>query len=52
MRLIEDESLGVSENTPILEVWNKTDLLEPEKRKMIKNIVKRRKNICAILNNS
>ena len=42
------QSLGVSENTPILEVWNKTDLLEPEKRKMIKNIVKRRKNICAI----
>ena len=42
------QSLGVSDNTPILEVWNKIDLLEPEKRNSLKNITKRRKNICAI----
>ena len=33
---------------PILEVWNKIDLLEPENRKSLQNIAKRRKNICAI----
>ena len=42
------QSLGVSDNTPILEVWNKIDLLEPEKRKSIQNIANRRKNISAI----
>ena len=42
------QSLGVSDNTPILEVWNKIDLLEPEKRNSIQNIANRRKNICAI----
>ena len=41
-------SLGVSDNTPILEVWNKIDLLEPEKRNSLKNTANRRKNICAI----
>ena len=41
-------SLGVSDNTPILEVWNKIDLLEPEKRNSIKNIAKRRKGICTL----
>ena len=42
------QNLGVSNNTPILEIWNKIDLLEPEKRKSLKNIANRRKNICAI----
>ena len=42
------QSLGVSDNTPILEVWNKIDLLEPEKRNSLKNTANRRKNICAI----
>ena len=42
------QNLGVSNNTPILEIWNKIDLLEPEKRKCLKNIANRRKNICAI----
>ena len=42
------QSLGVSESTPILEIWNKTDLLEPEKRKSVQNIAKRKKGICAI----
>ncbi len=27
------QSLGVSDNTPILEIWNKIDLLEPENEK-------------------
>ena len=42
------QNLGVSENTPFLEIWNKIDLLEPEKRKSVQNIAKRRKKICAI----
>ena len=42
------QSLGVSDNIPILEIWNKIDLLEPEKRKSLQNIAKRKKGICAI----
>ena len=42
------QNLGVSNNTPMLEIWNKIDLLEPEKRKSLKNIANRRENICAI----
>ena len=42
------QNLGVSNNTPMLEIWNKIDLLEPEKRNSLKNIANRRKNICAI----
>ena len=42
------QSLGVSESTPIVETWNKIDLLDPEKQKSAKNIANRRKNICAI----
>jgi GTP-binding protein HflX len=41
-------SLGISENTTILEIWNKIDLLEPEKRKSLQNIAHRRENICAV----
>ena len=39
------QSLGVSENTPILEIWNKIDLLDSEKRKCVQNIANRRRNI-------
>ena len=42
------QSLGVSESTPIIETWNKIDLLDPEKQKSAQNIANRRKNICAI----
>ena len=42
------QSLGVSQNTPILEIWNKIDLVEPEKRKSFQNIAKRQKGKCAI----
>ena len=40
------QSLGISESTPILEVWNKIDSIEPEKRKSLKNIAKRRSRVC------
>ena len=42
------QSLGVSDNIPILEIWNKIDLLEPDKRKSLQNIAKRRKGICTL----
>ena len=42
------KSLDVSDSTPIVEIWNKIDLLDPEKRKSIQNIVERRKEIFAI----
>lgn len=42
------QSLGISDNTTILEIWNKIDLLEPEKQKSFKNIANRRENICAV----
>ena len=42
------KSLGISNNTTMLEIWNKIDLLEPERRKSLKNILKRRTEICAI----
>ena len=42
------KNLGVSDNTPILEIWNKIDLLDSDRRKSIQNIVKRRKEVFAI----
>ena len=42
------QNLGISKNTPVLEIWNKIDLLNSEKRKSLQNIAKRRKDICAI----
>ena len=42
------KSLGISVTTPILEIWNKIDVLEPDKRKSLQNIAKRRKDICAV----
>lgn len=41
------KSLGVSDNIPIVEIWNKIDLVEPIKRKSLQNIAKRRKGVCA-----
>ena len=40
------QSLGISESTPILEIWNKMDSIEPEKKKSLKNIAKRRSGVC------
>ena len=31
------QNLGVSDNIPILEIWNKIDLVEPDKRKSLQN---------------
>ena len=42
------KNLGVSDNTPILEIWNKIDLLDSDRQKSIQNIVKRRKEVFAI----
>ena len=38
--------IGISESTPILEIWNKIDSIEPEKKESLKNIAKRRSRIC------
>ena len=40
------QSLGVSESTRTLEIWNKIDSIEPEKKKSLKNIAKRRSRVC------
>ena len=40
------QSLGISESTPTLEIWNKIDSIEPEKKKVLKNIAKRRSGVC------
>ena len=40
------QSLGISESTPTLEIWNKIDSIEPEKKKSLKNIAKRRSGVC------
>ena len=42
------QSLGVSQTTPILEIWNKIDLLEPEMRESLKNISDRRARVCCL----
>ena len=39
-------SLGISGSTPILEIWNKIDIIEPEKKISLKNIAKRRSRVC------
>ena len=31
---------------PILEIWNKIDSIEPEAKKRLKNIAKRRSRVC------
>ena len=40
------QRIGISESTPILEIWNKIDSIEPEKKKSLKNIAKRRSRVC------
>jgi len=42
------KSIGVCDTIPILEIWNKIDLVEPDKRKSLQNIAKRRKRICIL----
>ena len=42
------KSIGVSDTIPVLEIWNKIDLVEMEKRKSFQNLAKRKKGICAI----
>ena len=39
-------NLGISEATPILELWNKMDIVEPEKLNGLKNIAERRLSVC------
>lgn len=40
------QSLGISASIPILEIWNKIDSTEPEVKKRLKNIAKRRSRVC------
>jgi GTP-binding protein HflX len=42
------QSFGVSESIPILEVWNKMDLVDHEKRKFLENIAERKSGICSL----
>ena len=42
------KSIGVSDTIPVLEIWNKIDLVEMEKRKSFQNLAKRKKSICAL----
>ena len=42
------KSIGVSDNIPILEIWNKIDLVETDKRESFQNLINRRKGICAL----
>ena len=39
-------SLGVTESIPVLEIWNKIDIIEPEKKESLSNIAKRRSGVC------
>ena len=40
------KSLGVAESIPVLEIWNKIDIIEPEKKESLSNIAKRRSEVC------
>jgi GTP-binding protein HflX len=40
------QSLGVTESIPVLEIWNKIDIIEPEKKESLSNIAKRRSGVC------
>ena len=42
------KSLGVSESTPIFEIWNKIDSIEADDKKSLKNIAKRRSRVCCL----
>jgi GTP-binding protein HflX len=39
------ETLGINENTPLFEIWNKTDLLSEEEQEFLLNQSKRSENI-------
>ena len=41
-------SIGVSDTIPVLEIWNKIDLLETDKLNSFQNLAKRRKGICTL----
>ena len=41
-------NLGISESTPVLELWNKMDIVEPEKLNGLKNIAERRLSVCSL----
>ena len=41
-------NLGISESTPVLELWNKMDIVEPEKLNGVKNIAERRLSVCSL----
>jgi GTP-binding protein HflX len=40
--------LGVAEETPILELWNKVDLLEPEARETAETVAARRSDVLTL----
>ena len=40
------QSLGVAGSIPVLEIWNKIDIIEPEKKESLSNIAKRRSGVC------
>ncbi len=40
------QSLGISASIPVLEIWNKIDSIEPEAKKRLKNVAKRRSRVC------
>ena len=42
------ENLGISESTPVLELWNKMDIVEPEKINGLKNIAERTSSVCCL----
>ena len=42
------QSLGVSETKSVLEIWNKMDIIHPEKKKSLENIAKRRPGVCCL----
>ena len=41
-------NLGTSESTPVLELWNKMDIVEPEKQNGLRNIAERRLSVCSL----
>ena len=40
------QSLGISDSIPVLEIWNKIDIIEPEMKESLNNISKRRSEVC------
>ena len=42
------QSIGVSETKPVLEIWNKIDIIDHEKKKSLENIAKRQSGVCCL----